>query len=99
MIPALTVQPLVENAVKHGICQLDEGGTVKISMRDCGDRFEVEIWDNGAGFDPGETKNDGKSHVGIENVRTRLCKMCGAQLEITSEKGKGTTAVIRIPKE
>lgn len=99
MIPALTVQPLVENAVKHGVCQLEEGGIVKISTRDCVDHFEVEIIDNGAGFDVNEVKNDGKSHVGIENVRSRLWKMCQAELEITSEKGKGTSAVIRIPKD
>lgn len=98
MIPALTVQPLVENAVKHGICKSENGGTVTISTRECESCYEVEIRDDGAGFDPNEKPSDGKSHVGIENVRSRLSKMCGADLEITSEKGKGTTAIIRIPK-
>lgn len=98
MIPALTVQPLVENAVKHGICKSENGGTVTISTRECESCYEVEIRDDGAGFDPNGNPSDGKSHVGIENVRSRLSKMCGADLEITSEKGKGTTAIIRIPK-
>lgn len=99
MIPSLTVQPLVENAVKHGICRCERVGTVKISSRELEDCFEVEVSDNGAGFDVDEPKNDGKSHLGIENVRSRLWKMCGAALEISSEKGKGTSAVIRLPKK
>lgn len=99
MIPPLTVQPLVENAVKHGVCRSEDGGTVWITTRECADHFEVEIKDNGVGFDVGELKSDGKSHIGIENVRNRLWKMCGATLEITSEKGKGTTALIRLPKK
>lgn len=98
MIPSLTVQPLVENAVKHGICKKEDGGTLKISTRECDDCFEVEIYDNGIGFDINKEKNDGNSHLGIENVRNRLSKMSNATLEISSEKGKGTTALIKIPK-
>ncbi|MGN0674405.1 MAG: sensor histidine kinase [Oscillospiraceae bacterium] len=99
MIPSLTVQPLVENAVKHGICKSEKAGTVKISSRELDDCFEVEVSDDGAGFDVNESPNDGKSHLGIENVRSRLWKMCGAALEITSEIGKGTSAVIILPKK
>ncbi len=99
MIPALTVQPLVENAVKHGICKSEKVGTVKISSRELDDCFEVEVSDDGVGFDVNEPKNDGKSHLGIESVRSRLWKMCGAALEITSEIGKGTSAVIILPKK
>ncbi|MGN0637525.1 MAG: sensor histidine kinase [Huintestinicola sp.] len=99
MLPALTVQPLVENAVKHGICGSEKGGTVRISARELADCFEVEISDNGTGFDPAEEKCDGKTHLGIDNVRNRLWKMSRATLEITSEPGKGTDAVIRIPKD
>lgn len=98
MIPALTVQPIAENAIKHGICRTDEGGTLKISTGETEDYFEVKVSDDGVGFDVNAVKNDGKSHIGIENVRTRLWKMCRAELEISSEIGKGTSAVIRIPK-
>ena len=98
MIPALTVQPLVENAVKHGICKSENGGTVRISTAESEDFYEVKVTDNGDGFDISEVSADGKAHTGIENVRNRLEKMCGGELIITGEKGKGTTAVIRIPK-
>ncbi|MGN0666899.1 MAG: sensor histidine kinase [Huintestinicola sp.] len=99
MLPALTVQPLVENAVKHGICKADKVGTIKISARELPDCFEIEVTDNGVGFDVNNIPDDGRSHLGIENVRNRLWKMCGATLEISSEIGKGTSAVIHLPKK
>lgn len=99
MLPALTVQPLVENAVKHGICKAENGGRVTISSRELDDRYEIEVSDNGVGFDVDAVPNDGKSHLGIENVRNRLWKMCGASLELSSEVGKGTSAVIILPKK
>ncbi|MGN0657293.1 MAG: sensor histidine kinase [Ruminiclostridium sp.] len=98
MIPVLTVQPLVENAVKHGICNSENGGTVRISSAERGEFYEVLVSDNGEGFNIAEISADGTSHLGIENVRNRLEKMCGGELIISSEKGKGTTALIRIPK-
>ncbi|MGN0142057.1 MAG: sensor histidine kinase [Roseburia sp.] len=99
MLPALSVQPLVENAVKHGICRREGGGgTVIITARECADCFEVIISDDGVGFVPGtESKGQG-THVGIRNVRQRLDIMCHATLEVESEPGKGTTSTIRIPK-
>ena len=57
------------------------------------------ISDNGAGFDAEEDKNDGKTHIGIENVRKRLWAMMNATLDIFSKKGSGTKAVIKLPKE
>lgn len=100
MLPALSVQPLVENAVKHGICQKEEdGGTVILTVRECRDCFEIIVSDDGVGF-ASEQENKGKgTHVGIRNVRQRLHIMCNATLDITSEPGKGTTSTIRIPKE
>lgn len=99
MLPSLTVQPLVENAVKHGICKAEDGGRVTISTREFDDSYEIEVSDNGVGFDVNVTPDDGRSHLGIENVRNRLWKMCGATLELSSEIGRGTSAVIRLPKE
>lgn len=99
LIPALTVQPMVENAVKHGLNKSEHGGTVIISTKEYQDRYEVVVSDDGVGFDLEETKNDGRSHIGIENVRERLWEMSHATLDINSEKGKGTKVVIRIPKE
>ena len=99
LLPALTVQPLVENAVKHGICKSENGGRLAISSRELDDRYEIEVSDNGIGFDVNTPPNDGKSHLGIENVRNRLWKMCKASLELSSEVGKGTSAVIILPKK
>ena len=99
MLPALSVQPLVENAVKHGICKKEEGGgTVILAVKECPECYEVIVSDDGVGFVPG-TEDQGKgTHVGIRNVRQRLDIMCHATLEVESEPGKGTTSTIRIPK-
>ena len=98
-LPPLTVQPLVENAVRYGIGQAMDGGklTIKTTERDEG--YEIFVIDDGVGgYDPDNKKEDGRSHVGIENVRERLALMVGGTLEIESEKGKGTTAKIFIPR-
>ncbi|MGN0442640.1 MAG: sensor histidine kinase [Acutalibacteraceae bacterium] len=99
MIPSLTVQPLVENAVKHGVGMLEDGGTVTIATREYDNRFEVIVSDDGVGFDPAKVGNDGRTHVGMENVRNRLKSMCNAVLNIESKVGAGTKATITIPKE
>lgn len=100
MLPALSVQPLVENAVKHGICQKGEGsGTVILTVKACPDCYEVIVSDDGVGFVPGTEASGEGTHVGIRNVRQRLDLMCHAILEVQSEPGKGTTVTIRIPKE
>ena len=99
VLPALSVQPLVENAVKHGICPKEGGGTVSLTTRECQDYYEIVVSDDGVGFDTEEKKTDGRAHIGIENVRQRLRTMCNATLEITSTPGKGTDAVIKLPRE
>lgn len=99
VLPALSVQPLVENAVKHGIGKAPQGGTITITTRKTDTNYEVIVEDNGVGFNPAEEKHDGKTHIGIENVRQRLQTMCGATLEIESTPDEGTEAKIKIPKE
>lgn len=98
-VPALSIQPLVENAVKHGIGAKIEGGSVTIATLDLVEYYEIRIFDDGIGFDPEKPMNDGRTHVGISNVRSRLESMCKGTLEIQSEPGKGTVSIIRIPKE
>ncbi len=98
-IPTLTLEPIVENAVRHGVRGNAKGqGTVRVSARDCGDRYEVRVSDDGPGFDPDALSDDG-THVGIRNVRERLRTVCGGSLDIESAAGRGTTVTIRIPKE
>lgn len=99
LLPALTVQPLVENAVKHGVSDTPNGGTVKIASKELPEYFEIRISDDGIGFDPKNISEDGEMHIGIENVRSRLALMCKGTLEIQSVQGKGTTVVLKIPKE
>lgn len=98
-LPALTVQPLVENAVNHGIRYHKMKGKVKISSYCDEDNYYVSIEDDGVGFDPEKYMSDGRKHVGIANVRYRLEVLCGGSIDIKSEKGKGSVVTIRIPKE
>ena len=97
-LPVLTVQPIVENAVKHGTSKKRGGGKVVISTREDNECYVITVSDTGCGFDPSVPKNDGKRHVGIANVRQRLSNMCRGVLTIESEVGVGTLATIRIPK-
>ena len=98
LLPALSVQPLVENAIKHGLMGLEEGGIVTISAYETEKYYVVEVTDDGVGFDMNAGYDETK-HVGIKNIRGRIEAMCGGTLNIESEIGKGTKATIRIPKE
>ena len=99
LLPTLTVQPLVENAVKYGLGKKDGGGTVTIATREEEQFFTVTVADDGVGYDPTVTQHDGRTHIGIDNVRTRLSAMVDGTLIIESKKGVGTIATIKIPKE
>ncbi len=100
-LPALTLQPLVENAVKHGISKKEGGGTIRISSSYNGSIVTIKVVDNGVGFDTrkdvNNENNDDRTHVGITNVETRLKCMCNGMLEIESDVGRGTCATISIP--
>ena len=93
-IPPLTIQPLVENAVKHGITKKAGGGTVKISTYEEDKNYVVEIIDDGVGFDT----ESGVTHVGLSNVRSRIAAMCHGELTVKSTVGVGTRVVVEIPK-
>lgn len=97
-IPSLTIQPLVENAVKHGILKRKNGGTLTISTRCSSKNYEIEIHDNGVGFDLIAPLEKSHVHIGIENVRDRLWSMCSGTLTIESIINHGTTAIIHIPR-
>lgn len=98
LIPALSVQPLVENAVKYGVGKAEDGGTVTITTEETDDSIKIIVSDDGVGFDVDEPKDDGRSHTGIENVRNHLWSMIKGTLDIESVKGVGTKATITIPK-
>lgn len=99
-VPTLILQPLVENAVKHGISEAKSGGDVKISAElkiESGDTFlYLSVADTGAGFDNTTSKSGG---IGLENIRQRLRSHYGkkAHLTIESDLRKGTRAEIKLP--
>jgi LytS/YehU family sensor histidine kinase len=93
-LPALTLQPLVENAVRHGLITRWQGGTITISTKEQDGNIIVTITDDGVGFD---TNAIGENSTGIRNVRARLAAICGGTLDIKSENGAGTTSTVTIP--
>ena len=97
-IPALTIQPIVENAIKHGLMKLPKGGIIRVMSYETDSHYCVSVEDDGVGFDTGELLEDRK-HVGIRNIRGRLKAMVNGTLEIESTKGAGTKVRISIPKE
>ncbi|MDO4732579.1 MAG: histidine kinase [Bacillota bacterium] len=98
-IPSLTLQPIVENAVRHGARKNENGGFVSVSTVEHTDHFEVLVEDDGPGFDPEQPLDDGNLHLGIRNVQERLRRMCGGELRIESDPSGGTRVHIILPKE
>ena len=98
ILPALSLQPIAENAVRNGIMKKEAGGTLCVSTCEDSENNMIIVSDNGVGFDPNEVPHDGRTHIGISNVRSRLESMCHGSLVITSTPGSGTCAVITIPK-
>lgn len=97
-IPPLTLQPLVENAVRHGILNKKGGGTIRIRTEETDECAVVTIADDGIGMErAGRMQNMGEhAHIGISNVRSRLEEMVQGSLEIESSS-QGTVVTIRIP--
>lgn len=99
-IPTLTLQPIVENAIRYGVRRAPKGkGTVLIRTSEHPDFFEIDVIDNGPGFDQNHTPDDGISHTGLKNVRKRLKHISGGELIVNSELGKGTKVRMVLPKE
>ena len=97
-IPALTVQPIVENAIKHGLMKLQKGGVIRVATYETDTEYCISVEDDGVGFDTGALLDDRK-HVGLRNIRERLKVMVNGTLEIESTVGVGTKVVVKIPKE
>lgn len=97
-LPALSLQPLVENAVRYGVMQRETGGTVRIATLEDEVSYQVIVTDDGVGFDISKKKMDGRTHIGIDNVRNRLATLCGGKLQVDSRRNYGTTAIITLPK-
>ena len=105
VIPFLSVQPIVENAVRHGLEPGERGGQIRIEARDAATHTEIIVEDDGVGMDPETLRAllnadaDG-AHVGIRNVDTRLRQLYGPSggLVVETNTGAGTLVRMRIPK-
>lgn len=95
-LPALTLQPIVENAIRHGV-RIREEGVVTVSTRKEKEWHLLEIRDNGTGFDVNMLDTADDSHIGLRNVRSRIESMCNGTLTVQSVIDEGTTVMIQIP--
>ena len=99
LLPALSIQPLVENAIHHGVRNLGSEGLIVVSTEQRGEFIRIAVEDNGEGFPKGmsDAQRQRISH-GLENVRRRLETQCGGSLHMRSPEGGGVRAVVLIPK-
>ncbi len=97
VVPVLSIQPIVENAVKHGICKKKGGGTIWLTTEESESESVITVRDDGVGFDKDAIASDGKEHVGIRNITTRI-ENAGGTISFESRVNVGTTVTIRLPK-
>ena len=93
-VPSFLLQPLVENAIKHGLSKLGRGGRILIRARRDGDWLVLEVEDTGVGYQP-----TGSEGVGLSNTRSRLALLYGESqsLEISGIPDTGTRVAVRVP--
>jgi sensor histidine kinase YesM len=104
-VPVLTIQPLIENAVKHGIASKADGGTVELKARlePIAGTFRVKVCDNGVGIEdrriPSLLTPVRSETSALANIHERLTRLYGgrASLEVDSQAGKGTTVTLSLP--
>jgi two-component system sensor histidine kinase ChiS len=103
-IPPLTIQPLVENAVTHGILKRNAGGEVRIRITDLGQSVEICVSDNGVGINEETVKQilhrqvNGRTGIGLLNTDRRLKQFCGSGLTVESGLGSGTSVSFTLVK-
>lgn len=106
VLPFLALQPLVENAVRHGLAAKPDGGTVSLTAEDAGSECVISVEDDGVGMDPGKLRDEmddshlAGAHVGIGNVHDRLRAAFGDECGLVVETGinAGTKVSMRVPK-
>jgi sensor histidine kinase YesM len=97
-LPSLSVQPMVENAIKHGIRKRTEpGGKVTVRSYSEGSDHIVQIIDNGVGFSDIVTVDNTRSHIGLVNTKRRIEEMMHGEFRIESAPNVGTTISFIIP--
>jgi two-component system LytT family sensor kinase len=100
IVPSMILQPLVENAIKHGLARKVGAGCITIRSRREDGRAVIEVDDDGMGMTIERLDQPMSSGIGLANVRERLRVIYGAayQLHLTSEPGKGTSARVEVPE-
>lgn len=98
-IPLLTLQPLVENSIRHGISKKPGGGTVRITTRETPDCYKIILEDDGVGFAIQGDYENVIERVGLSSARRRLTALCDGGLTLTSSPGNGTRVEMTIGKE
>lgn len=105
LLPPLSIQPLIENAVRHGLLSRNVGGTLCLSITRHEGYTRIEVKDNGKGMEPEKVAEllratlGGKGGIGIANTNRRLLQRYGQGLSIISEPGEGTMVSFDIPDE
>ena len=92
-LPPLTLQPIVENAVKHGMDPEAEPLRISIRTRETDSGSEIVVEDNGPGYEPAD---DSEPHIALANIRQRLEMMCGGELTILPRDGGGTVVKVTV---
>jgi LytS/YehU family sensor histidine kinase len=95
-LPPLTLQPLVENAIKHGMNPDGDPLHIFVKTRKTKDGSEIIVENDGARYDPAD---DNEPHIALNNIRQRLEIMCKGTLEITPHEEGGTTVKVAIPNQ
>lgn len=95
-IPPLTIQPLVENAIRHGVRSRKDGLVTVSTVCESG-VHAITVQDNGVGFDTKNQELIAETHIGLRNVKDRVEQMCGGTMILQSELGKGTYVTLKIP--
>ena len=98
-LPPLILQPIVENAIRHGLLKKPGGGCVTLRTMRVDGAVRIEVEDDGAGFDPLQPRSDGHRSVALDNIRFRLEHMVGGRIDIRSSPGKGTLVTLIIPEK
>lgn len=97
-VPPLTIQPIVENAIKHGILKKIKGGTVTLTTYETDSSYVIEIKDDGIGFNLNEIDFDENTHFGLKNISYRISHTCEGDLNIISKKNEGTKITVTLKK-
>lgn len=100
LVPNLLLQPLVENAIKHGVERQLRAGIISVAAREQGGEIQLTVRDNGPGLDRARTPPSSRGHgIGLSNTRRRLEQLYGDQdrLVMRSAEGGGTEVLVRIP--